>query len=390
MPPTPPQQPQGQRSLLITFDYPPIVGGIAHVLGRFWRISGHEGCTILAPSAAGDLDFDAEHPVCTLRFAAGGSGTLGKVFAFVAATWRACWWLVRNRPDFVIAGQLVRAGPICYMWHRLTGRPFDLWVYGGETDPRFTGSRWMTGHLHRILRSARRVFTNSPFTTQEMIDFGVDTETVVEVPLGVDRDIFRPQSPPDELVERYELRDRLVLLTVGRLVQRKGVDAALRTLHQLDGRLPPWRYVIVSDGPYRDQLEALSAELGLTDRVVFTGYVNEEDLPGLYNACDIFLMPNRQVAESTDSSLSVEGFGIVFLEAAACGKPVIAGRSGGAVHAVDDGISGLLVDADSGELGAALLELADGDRRSQMGEAGLRFAARFTWERSGQVLSQYL
>lgn len=378
------------RSLLITFDYPPIVGGIAHVLGRFWRLAGHAGCTILAPSTAGAAAHDEDHPIHTLRFAAAGSRPIGKVSAFVAASWQAAWWLARNRPDFVIAGQLVRAGPICYLWHRLTGRPFDLWVYGGETATHFTGNAWMTRRLHRILRSARHVFTNSPFTTQEMLDFGLDEETVVEVPLGVDRDTFHPQPSTPEFLDRFALQDRLVLLTVGRLVQRKGVDAALRTLHSLGDRIPPWRYVIVSDGPYRPQLEELVVELGLSDQVTFTGYVEEDDLPRLYNACDIFLMPNREVAESTDSSLSVEGFGIVFLEAAACGKPVIAGRSGGAVHAVEDGVSGILVDADSPELGDALLQLAEAEQRQRMGAAGLDFAARFTWERSAEVLRQYL
>ncbi len=360
------------------------------MLGQFWRLAGHQGCTILAPSTAGDAQYDEEHPVTTHRFFAPKGGAPAKLISLVAAAWRAGWWTLRHRPDVLIAGQLVRAGPICYLWHRVTRRPFDLWVYGGETDPHFTSSPWMTRRLQHILRSARYVFSNSPFTTREMLDFGLSTSAVVEVPLAVDGEIFRPQPAPPDLVERHNLEGQLVLLTVGRLVERKGVDAALRTLARLGSRLPSWRYLIVSDGPFRPQLEQLTAELGLEDRVVFTGYVDEEDLPRLYNAADIFLMPNRQVAESAGGSLSVEGFGIVFLEAAACGKPVIAGRSGGAVHAVEDGVSGLLVDADSDELADALICLADEGQRRKMGDAGLAFAARFNWDRSTKVLQQYL
>ena len=379
-----------QRSLLITFDYPPIVGGIALVLGRFWRFAGHDGCAILAPSTEGDQAFDAQHPVETHRFLAPKGGILAKLTAFVAAACHTCSWVVRNRPDCLIAGQLVRAGPICYVWHRLTGRPFDLWVYGGETDPHFTSSRWMTRRLQHILRSARHVYSISPFTTQEMFDFGLSATMVVEVPMAVDHDTFYPQPTSLAVTERYDLEGQLVLLTVGRLVERKGVDAALRTLAALGDRLTSWRYLIVSDGPFRAQLERLTKELGLADRVVFTGYVDEADLPLLYNASDIFLMPNRQLPEADGGSLSVEGFGIVFLEAAACGKPVIAGRSGGAVHAVEDGINGLLVDADSDELGNALVKLADSEQRQKMGAAGIAFAARFHWDRSTQVLRQYL
>ncbi len=158
----PAADPPVQRSLLLTFDYPPIVGGIANFLGRLWRLAGHEGCTTLAPAFEGDREFDAEHPVTTRRFLTPQVGATGKLIAFAAAALRTAWWCVWNRPDLVIAGQLVRAGPICYLWHRLTGRPFDLWVYGGETDPHFTRNRRMTRRLHRIMRSDRSMQPGRP------------------------------------------------------------------------------------------------------------------------------------------------------------------------------------------------------------------------------------
>jgi glycosyltransferase involved in cell wall biosynthesis len=125
--------------------------------------------------------------------------------------------------------------------------------------------------------------------------------------------------------------------------------------------------------------------------LVFCGFVDDARLPAYYNTCDVFAMPNREVADPEHGSLSVEGFGIVFLEAAACGKPVIAGRSGGAVYAVDDGTTGLLVDGDDVEsLQQALLSLADEERRQRMGAAGIRFAVRFDWQRSADILRRYL
>lgn len=374
------------KSLLITYDYPPIIGGIAHVLALFWRLAGHEGCAILAPDAPGAREFDRQHPVRTGRYPVfAGLGTAGKVLAFGAALLWSAAALVRQRPDLVVAGQLVRAGPIAYAWHRLTGRPYDLWVYGGETSPEFAPRPWMRGLLVRVLCRARKVFTNSPFTTDEMVRFGLDAERVVELPLAVD-DAYRPADKDPALVARYGLAGKLTFLTVGRLVERKGVDSMLRCLAAAGDDLPPWHYLVVSDGPYRAELERLTDELGLRDRVTFTGYVDAAELPGLYQVCDVFAMPNREVA---DQGLSVEGFGIVFLEAAACGVPVIAGRSGGAVHALEDGITGHCVGSEA-ELSAALLDLSDPARRQVMGDAGIEFAARFSWERTAAILRQYL
>jgi phosphatidylinositol alpha-1,6-mannosyltransferase len=383
------EAPGAGRSLLLTFDYPPTVGGIAVVLERFWRLAGHEGCLILAPRVPGSEAVDASHPVRTVRFPSRG-GALGKWSTLLAGALCTAWWVLRWRPRLLIAGQVVRAGPIAWLYHRLTGHPYDLWVYGGETRDGFAGSARRDRLVRRCLRGARRLFTNSPFTTREMIDFGIDAARVTEVPLGVDGTIFRPAAA-DEVRRRYGLDDRLVILTVGRLIERKGVDRMLDALAGLGDDLPPWTYLVVSDGPRRSALEEQARRLGLDDRVHFCGFVDDNELPAYYNACDLFAMPNREVRDPVEGSLSVEGFGIVFLEAAACGKPVIAGRSGGAVHAVDDGLSGLLVDGeDVGDIQAALQQLADADTRQRMGAAGRDFAARFDWQRSADLLAPYL
>ena len=380
------------RSLLLTYDYPPIVGGIANVLALFWRLCGHSGSLILAPGGLGARQFDSQHPVRTIRYPViGVLGPLGKTVTFLLALLWAAACLVRYRPDLVMAGQLVRAGPIALAWHRLTGRPFDVWVYGGETSPSFTSLPPLTRHLHGVLARARTIFSNSPFTTQEMIAFGLDPERVVELPLGADQEVYRPGAKDPAYVERLGLANRLVFLTVGRLVARKGVDSMLSALGEMREELPPWHYLVVSDGPHRPQLEALAADLGIESCVTFTGYVEETELPVYYNLCDIFAMPNREVQVEGGNSLSVEGFGIVFLEAAACGKPVIAGHSGGAVYAVEDGVSGFSVDpADPEALKHAIRQLLAPERRQAMGQAGIEFAGRFSWERSAEILKQYL
>src|SRR5262249_32016510 len=142
--------------------------------------------------------------------------------------------------------------------------------------------------------------------------------------------------------------------TVGRLQRRKGHDLTIETLAALKPALPHLRYVIVGEGEERARLEALVAHHGLSDRVTFAGAVAAEELPSYYAAADIFVHPNRVDAGD------VEGFGIVFLEAAATGLPTIGGNSGGVPEAIEGDVTGLLVDGtDVNELAIAVRRLAE-------------------------------
>jgi phosphatidylinositol alpha-1,6-mannosyltransferase len=143
--------------------------------------------------------------------------------------------------------------------------------------------------------------------------------------------------------------------------------------------------VIAGDGEERARLERLVAEHGVEDRVFFAGTVPNADLPAYYAACDVFLLPNR--VDDGD----IEGFGIVFLEAAATGKPVIGGNSGGVPEAVERNVTGLLIDgSDVGEVAAAIHELATSEeRRSRMGLAGrVRAHGCFSWQRAAAAVSE--
>ena len=131
------------------------------------------------------------------------------------------------------------------------------------------------------------------------------------------------------------------MLSVGRLAPRKGFDTVIQALGEIVSAHPDTLYVMVGDGPDRDRLRTLVEHHGLQDYVYMTGRVEWEDLPRWHNVADVFVTPSRSAPPS------VEGFGIVFLEANACGKPVIGARTGGIPDAVLDGETGLLVDADA-------------------------------------------
>jgi phosphatidylinositol alpha-1,6-mannosyltransferase len=171
----------------------------------------------------------------------------------------------------------------------------------------------------------------------------------------------------------------LLLLSIGRLQRRKGHDLVIQALAACRQALPQLRYVIIGDGDERPRLEQMVRELGLGGTVTFEGEVPADSLPAYYAACDIFVMPNRV------DGVDVEGFGIVFLEAAATGRPTIGGRSGGVPEAIDENRTGLLVSGtDAPELVAALTHLAgSAELRTSMGAAGrARVVERFNWERA--------
>lgn len=170
----------------------------------------------------------------------------------------------------------------------------------------------------------------------------------------------------------------LLLLTVARLVPRKGVDLVIRRVAELAAEFSGLRYAVVGDGPERAALDSLATQLGIRDRVLFLGAVDDATRNGLYVACDLFVTLNRELDGS-----DFEGFGIVFLEAGLAEKAVVGGRNGGVPDAIAHGHTGLLVDPeDAGESREAIRSLlTDAARRQAMGRAGrTRALESFSWD----------
>jgi phosphatidyl-myo-inositol dimannoside synthase len=168
--------------------------------------------------------------------------------------------------------------------------------------------------------------------------------------------------------QRFNLARNPVILTVGRLQRRKGHDMVIKAIPAIKRIFPQIKYLI-------------SVNIGVPDSVVFAGRVTDEELPHYYAAYDVFIMPSREL------NGDIEGFGIVYLEAAAAGKPVIGGRSGGTDDAILDGVTGLRVDGtNSEEIAAAVIELLSDPQKAQaIGEAGYScVAADFTWDAVAQ------
>jgi phosphatidylinositol alpha-1,6-mannosyltransferase len=373
----------GMRILLVTELYPPAVGGSAVLFeGIYTRLAGAE-VTVLTDEHTSPASENGGVPpipivrraIATRRWGVMDPKGLGHHLR-VARQIRA---LARPIDAIVHCGRALPEGLAALFARRLFGQRYMVWCHGEELATAAT-SRELTFLARRIYRGAIGVFANSRNTASCVERFaGIAPERIHVVHPGVDPSRFHPGVAGDAVRRRLAPGGEALLLSVGRLQKRKGHDLAIHAVAALAKEGLALRYAIVGDRWERQALEALARELGVAHRIAFLGEVPAADLPAYYAAADIFLLPNR--VEEGD----FEGFGIVFLEAAAAGKPAIGGRSGGVAEAIEDGVTGLLVGGtDVDELAAAIRQLAASPAlRARMGEAGrARVLREFTWERA--------
>jgi phosphatidylinositol alpha-1,6-mannosyltransferase len=240
--------------------------------------------------------------------------------------------------------------------------------------------------FRRTFNRSHAAVAVSRYTAEALADQGVHRHKVVFIPNGVDTSVFRPQEKSADLIRRYGLQGKKVLMTLARLVPRKGQDQVIRALPEVSDAVPEAVYLIAGRGRYEKELRTLARSVGVQDHVIFAGFVAPDELVAHYNLADIYIMPSREIARDG----SVEGFGITFLEANACGVPVIGGRSGGIPDAVVDGETGLLVNPlDSGDIAAAIVRLlTDDDYARRLGHGGReRVLRELQWE---QIARRFL
>lgn len=216
-----------------------------------------------------------------------------------------------------------------------------------------------------------------------------DLKKLVRIAPGIDTDHFSPSPTARELREKLGLMNKSVLVSVGRLVHRKGQDRLIEALPRILAKHPNVHLLLVGEGPYLETLKKMVLERNLESAVTFVGRVQFKKLPDYISAGDIFVMPSR----SRFFGLEVEGLGIVYLEASACGLPVIAGKSGGAPDAVLPGETGLIVDGTNvQEIADACTELlADPERAHFMGAQGRSWVINtWSWEIWSQEFQRLL
>ena len=359
-----------RRHLLVTNDFPPKVGGIQSYLWELWRRLPAADIAVHTTPHAEALAFDSEQAFVVTR-------SREPVLLPTPTVVRR----VRNLAERQGA-ELVVWDPALPVGHaaRRVGRPYAVVLHGSEvTVPgRLPMARSI---LARVLRGASLVICAGNYPAAEAERAAGCTLPTVVVPPGVDTDRFRPLDEAERASVRRELGlpvDAPLVVSVSRLVPRKGMDTLIRSAARLGRTESDLVVAIAGSGRDRRRLEGLVASTGAPVRLL--GRVPEELLPGLYGAGDVFAM----LCRSRWGGLEQEGFGIVFLEAAAAGVPQVAGESGGAAEAVAHERTGLVMGRpDAVEQVARTLSdlLGDRERRTEMGrEARRRAEAEFSYD----------
>ncbi len=349
------------RLLLLTPDFPPATGGIQLLLSRLVEhLAGDFDITVATrgvPSRDGGSAVHAEVRVRRTGLTGQPGVIAGNLLGIAIAA--------RSRFDVVLCGHIT-AAPAGACLQRVRGIPFVQYVHADEVRHRPRLARF-------ALRNAASTIVVSAHTRDIALRSGCPAGRVHIVTPGVDI----PASPPPRVVGTAAP----TIITVARLEDRyKGHDVMLRALPLVRASVPGVRWVVVGEGSLRIELEAEARRLGIADQIEFTGQISDDERDRRLACADVFAMPSRLPPSEIGGG---EGFGIVYLEAGIHGLPVVAGAVGGALDAVLDGETGLLVDPTScEELAAALsLLLLDTDRARRLGEAGARRARSLTWER---------
>ncbi len=268
-------------------------------------------------------------------------------------------------------------GLVAWVMRPFKNIPYLIYAHGEEILTALT-SRKLSWLLPRIYRGAEAIIANSRNTKSLLQGIGVDPGKICIIHPGVDRQSFRAREDEIESIrQKHHLGKSPLLLTVGRMQRRKGQDMVIRALPHIKQRVTNVKYILVGNGEELAALQTLAQTLGVTESVVFAGSVPDQDLAAYYAVCDVFVMPNRQIEGD------IEGFGMVYLEAGAAGKPVVGGQSGGTEDAILEGITGLRVDGNNVEAitNAVVSLLIQPEKARAMGEAGQRrVEEEFTWE----------
>ena len=333
------------RLLVVSQDFPPAIGGIqtyaAELARRF--ASRCEAVHVIAPAGPGAEAIDNDSPATVHRIACSSDLLCARAIPKIAALAR------RERLDTAFHAQwMTAAGSLLA---RPTGWPRRVFVaaHGRELLLRPVAKIAPMQRLYdrartRALTSADGVIAVSHYTAGLAARLGVASGRLHVVPNGTDPERFvalpRDHARARAFRSRHGLNGRRVVLTLGRLVPHKGIDTAIAAIARLRERHPDVIYVIAGDGEDRDRLETLVRDGGVQDHVCFLGRVPDHEIVSCFAASDVFVTLSRE------ASPAVEGFGVVFLEAAAAGRPSIGARTGGIPDAIASGETGLLVPPD--------------------------------------------
>ncbi len=366
------------RSLVISEVFPPQHGGSGKWLLEIYRRQPAFQYLMAVGNSHGTDPIDDHYPQLIQRIDLGMRNRSPRSVASLSCYLKQIRMLRRmvsqNSIRMVHAARPLSEGLIARCLYALTGVPYVCFVHGEDVNVALT-SRELRLLTSSVLAHSRCVIATSTFTKQLLIDdWKIKEAKIAMINPGVDTAFFAPTAQEAQRPKRWQ--GKFVLLTVGRLQQRKGQDMVLRALALLRATFPDLYYVIAGHGDDLERLTQLASDLGVADIVEFVGAIDDESLRTLYRNCDLFVLANRSVGKD------VEGFGMVLLEAQACGKPVIAGMSGGTSDTMLVDESGFIVDCTSPDnlVDYIRMLIRDPVKRERMGDIARKHTIdNFEW-----------
>lgn len=351
------------KILLFTLEYPPFYGGVANYYGNIVKYWPEPVNIFVLPNNGGKLISEK------LPF-----------LKWLPSFWHLWRAIKKEKIGHILVGHILPLGTAAYLVSRILPIKYSVILHGMDLTfaVKTKRKRWLT---KKILKYARNIFCGNSYTA-EMAKKAVDEKggkKVVVVNPGVEvRSKKLEVRSKEELFDKYGLKDKIILLSVGRLVKRKGFDMVIEAFSQVLKQIPNIVYVIAGSGEEINNLKFKIGNLKLKNNIILLANVQDDEKYSWYEICDIFIMPAREI----DGDF--EGFGIVYLEANLAGKPVIAGDSGGVRDAVIDGLNGLIVNPESvQDISQAIIRLAEDENlRKKLGKQGRERAVKeFNWEK---------
>jgi phosphatidyl-myo-inositol dimannoside synthase len=372
---------------LITENWPPAIGGIQNYLEHVAEYLNREGnqVTVIAPKVAGSNKPNKNKDEATVE-------VIRK--RFFSSIVRPRWWFLfrgikkrakKEKWEVTLCGKALFEGLIGYLLKKKLGIPYIIFTYAMEIED-WKKNPWQKMKLKKVLKNADKVFCINDITKKSLIELGVDEHNIVKAWPGVDANMLKETQEEQvrAVLKKYELTQPYII-SVGRLIERKGFDLVIDAFGQIDQtKVRDTKLVIVGDGPQLDQLQSHVEASLLDNSVLFLPDVPDEDLRALYAGAYLFALTPRELTND------IEGFGIVYLEAAAQGVPCIGTDTGGVPEAIVNGGTGIIVEPENVDAICAAMEriLSDNKFRNRLGDQGkLRAKEEFNWNTRIAIIS---
>jgi len=376
-----------KKILVITLEFPPHLGGIATYVRYFVEsLEGNE-VVVLAPKYEGYKEYDKKLGVKVIR----KKPYFPKLMwpRWLRLFWQVFWLHRKEKFDIVYLHHVLPVGYVGWLMKKLKKLPYLVFSHGTDIEMG-TRSAWKRKMLTKVTNEAEQIVFNSQSLKHRLLKILPDLEGKVSVLYPCPEKMF--YEPPsgetlDKLRAQYALEGKKVMVTIARMVDGKGYPHLLRMLVKLVEAVPNLVWVVIGDGPKKEWFIKEMQKQNLQNAVRFIGEMPHQELKNYYHLADLFVLLTHP------DEGKEEGLGLVFLEAAACGTPVVAGKSGGVEEAVVHTQTGLVVNIYKGDKFVinSILELLKNEKYAkQLGQnAQARMQASFQWQHQLKVIDKW-